>query len=268
MPTLREHLAHYGFKDFDSSEFYRFWGGRQLGEGKAKMLDRLRKPLEKDDVRPDDVLRFYEFIADPDVAAVVHSLKTDAIRTSGEAVWQRIKGRKKILDFGCNIGYLSTWYASQGSNQVTGVDISARSIEQAKKFAASLGCDGVTFLHGDARKIFQGVQFDAIVDTQTLYTVPKKRQTLKHLYTLLHDDGIVVTIPPIRTVEKISAYLELLSLSGFYIHTLDFIVFSALGEADAYPVIEAGKLPERQAVIDVEAKFRAMRREQYYDPSP
>ena len=260
MTTLREHLARYGFRDFDSSEFYRFWGGRQLGEDKAKILDRLRKPLEKDDVRPDDVLRFYEFIADPEVAAVVHSMKTDAIRASGEAVWERIKGRKKILDFGCNIGYLSTWYARLGANQVTGVDISARSIEQAKKIAASLGCEGVSFMKGDVRKIFQGAQFDAVVDTQTLYTAPKQRQTLKHLYTLLHDDGIVVTIPPIRTMEKISAYLALLALSGFYIHTLDFIVFSALGEADAYPVIEAGKLPERHTVIDVEAKFHAMQR--------
>lgn len=260
MHTLREHLARYGFRDFDSSDFYRYWGGRQLGEHKARMLDRLRKSLEKDDARPDDVLRFYDFIAEPAVAGVVHSMKTDAIRASGEAVWERIKGRKKILDFGCNIGYLTTWYAKQGGNRVTGIDISERSIDQAKSMAEPLGCDNVTFVHGEVRKVFHDAQFDAIVDTQTLYTVHKKKQTLKHLYTLLSEDGILVTIPPVRTVEKISAYLELLSLSGFYTYAFDFILFSALGEPDAYPVIEAGKLPERRAVINVEAKYQAMRR--------
>lgn len=260
MHTLREHLASYGFRDFDSSDFYRYWGGRQLGEGQARILDRLRRPLEKDDARPYDVLRFYDFIAEPAVAGVVHSMRTDAIRASGEAVWERIKGRKKILDFGCNIGYLTTWYAKQGGSQVAGIDISEQSIAVAKTMAESLGCDHVSFVHGDVRKIFHDPQFDAIVDTQTLYTVHKKKQTLKHLYTLLNEDGILVTIPPVRTVEKISAYLELLSLSGFYTYALDFILFSALGEADTYPVIEAGKLPERRAVIDIEAKYQAMRR--------
>ena len=126
--------------------------------------------------------------------------------------------------------------------------------------AEPLGCDNVSFVHGDVRKIFHDAQFDAIVDTQTLYTVQKKKQTLKHLYTLLNEDGILVTIPPVRTVEKISAYLELLSLSGFYTYALDFILFSALGEPEAYPVIEVGKQEERARVIDVEAKYQAMLR--------
>ncbi len=260
MHSLREHLAGYGFRDFDSSDFYRYWGGRQLGERKAGMLDRLRKPLEKDGARPDDVLRFYDFIAEPSIAGVVHSMKTDAIRASGEAVWERIKGRRAILDFGCNIGYLTTWYAKQGGNRVTGIDISERSIAVAKTMAEPLGCDNVSFVHGEARKVFHAAQFDAIVDTQTLYTVHKKKQTMKHLYALLNDDGILVTIPPVRSAEKISAYLELLSLSGFYIYALDYVLFYALGEADAYPVIEAGKLPGRRAVIGVEASYQAMRR--------
>ena len=260
MHSLSEHLARYGFREFESAELYRYWGGRQLGDQKAKMFDRLRKPLEKDDARPDDVLRFYDFIADPDVAAVVHSLKTDAIRASGAAVWERIKDKKTVLDLGCNIGYLTTWYAQHGGNRVTGIDISERSIAEANKMAVAQGCDNVNFRCGDARKILHDVGFDAIVDTQTLYTVHKKKQTLKHLYTLLDETGILVTIPPVRSVEKIAAYLELLSVSGFYTYALDFVSFSALGEPDAYPIIEAGKLPEGRVVINVEAKYQAMQR--------
>lgn len=260
MHTLREHLASYGFRDFDSPDFYRHWGGRQLGEHKARMLDRLRKPLEKDDVQPGDVLRFYEFIADPDVASVVHSMKTDAIRASGAAVWERIKEKKNILDFGCNIGYLTTWYARQSGNFVTGVDISQSSIKQAQQKAAALGVANVRFLHGDIRKLLHGERFDAVVDTQTVYTVRKMKQVLTQLCALLTDDGILVTIPPIRTAEKITAYLELLSQAGLYPRTLEFIYFFSLGEPDAYPLITVDKIAAPATTFDVPSACAAMQR--------
>jgi len=258
MHTLREHLASYGFREFESAELYRYWGGRQLGEHKARILDRLRKPLEKDDVQPGDVLRFYEFIADPDVASVVHSMKTDAIRASGAAVWERIKEKKNILDFGCNIGYLTTWYAWHGGNLVTGVDISPVSIEQAQKKAMAWQVTNAHFLHGDIRKLLHGKRYDAIVDTQTVYTVHKKKQVLAQLAALLAEDGILVTIPPIRTAEKISAYLELLSQAGLHPRTLEFIYFSALGEPDAYPIITADKTVAPAPEFDVHAACVAM----------
>ncbi|MEW6353125.1 MAG: class I SAM-dependent methyltransferase [Pseudomonadota bacterium] len=251
MTTLTEHLAAYGLRNFSSSGLYLFWARQQLGDRKAQMLDRLRKPLEKDDARPDDVLRFYEFIADPEVAAVVHSMKTDAIRASGAAAWECIKERNTILDFGCNIGYLATWYARHGGNAVTGVDISAASIAQARQKAALLGVANVRFLEGDIRKLLHGERFDAIVDTQTVYTVRKKKPVLAQLRALLADDGVFVTLPPARTAEKISAYLELLAQAGLTPRTLEFVYFSALGEPDAYPIITADKTAAPAPALDV-----------------
>jgi 2-polyprenyl-3-methyl-5-hydroxy-6-metoxy-1,4-benzoquinol methylase len=73
-------------------------------------------------------LAFYEFIADPQIAGVVHSMKADAIRVCGQFVAERLTG-PRVLDVGCNIGYLSTWYARvHPAIQVTGVDISSASI--------------------------------------------------------------------------------------------------------------------------------------------
>ncbi|HLA75751.1 MAG TPA: class I SAM-dependent methyltransferase [Gammaproteobacteria bacterium] len=258
MGTLADHLACYGFKNFTSSAAYLQWAGRQLGERRAQAVDRLRRPLVKDEVKPDNVLRFYDYIADPTVAPVVHSMKTDAIRASGEAIWGRIRERKNILDLGCNIGYLSTWYAQQGDNVVTGVDVSQVSIDEAKRKAQSLGCKNVRFVAGDVRKMLHSECFDAIVDTQTIYTLHKKKQTLMHLRSLLYAEGILVTIPPIRTPAKLAAYVELLSQAGFHVRRVEFVVFSALGEPDIHPVIEAGKLAGAAQDITVDQALAAM----------
>jgi len=257
--TLGAHLAHYGFKNFTSSTAYLRWAGQQLGDHRAKAVDRLRRPLAKEEVKPDDVLRFYDYIAEPAVAAVVHSMKTDAIRSSGEAVWEHIKDCKNILDIGCNIGYLTTWYARQGDNFVTGVDMSEASIEEAKRKSRALNCANIRFLCGDIRKVLTSERFDAVVDTQTIYTIPKKKQTLAHLYSLLQDNGMLVTIPPVRTVEKLSAYLELLSQAGFRVRSINFIVFSALGAADFHPVIEAGKAADTLQGADMASALEVMR---------
>jgi 2-polyprenyl-3-methyl-5-hydroxy-6-metoxy-1,4-benzoquinol methylase len=260
-PTLSEHLAAYGLRDFYSSDRYLRWAYEQLGEQKAERLDSLRKPLARDDVKPDDVLRFYDYIAEPAIAAVVHSMKTDVIRASGEAVWECIKDRKKIIDLGCNIGYLTTWYAAQGDNSVTGVDVSERSIKEASKKANELHCTNVRFVQGDIRKLFRGERCDCIVDTQTLYTVAKQKQTLAHLYSILDDNGLLVSIPPIRTPEKIKTYLGALTEAGFHVQALEFIYFSNLGVVETYPLIKAGEKPSEAGAVDVESAYLTMRSE-------
>lgn len=257
---LSEHLASYGFKDFFSPAVYLHWARQQLDEPRAMRVDSLRKPLEKDEVKPNDVLRFYDFIADPAVAPVVHSMKTDAIRAGGEAIAQRLVQGKKLLDLGCNIGYLTTWYARQVDSVVTGVDISERSIEQAKQAAHDLNCSKVRFVAGDIRKLFHGERFDVIADTQTIYTIPKKRQVLGALHALLDAQGVLVTIPPLRTLDKLKTYMTLLAQTGFQARALDFIFFSSFGVVETYPLIEAVTTTGNPE-IDVEAAFIAMRRE-------
>lgn len=259
-PNLSAHLAAYGLRDFFSSAHYLHWAGQQLGEPCARRMDLLRRPLEKDEARPDDVLRFYDFIADPAIASVVHSMKTDAIRAGGEAVGERIGRNNKVLDLGCNIGYLSTWYARCGDTRVTGVDVSARSIATAQQMAATLRCPTVRFVAGDIRKLFRGERFDAIIDTQTIYTIAKKKQVLNALFALLADEGVLITIPPLRSRTKLTEYLCLLSQAGFHARALDFIYFSALGVMDSHPLIEATKTASG-ARVDVDAAFMAMRRE-------
>lgn len=119
---------------------------------KAK-LNALRDPLQDGCATERDLRSFYDHIANLKVGGVVLSMKADTIRASGEAINGYLSGRNRILDLGCGIGYLSSWYASVNSDRkVVGVDISEKSIRQARRVAERLGIQNVEFKVGDCTK--------------------------------------------------------------------------------------------------------------------
>jgi methylase of polypeptide subunit release factors len=94
-------------------------------------------------------IRFFDFIAKPPILGLVHSLKADAMRVSGDAIAEHLPDRSRILDLGCHAGYLTTWYARLlPSASVLGVDRSRPAIETARQFAEQLGVSNVAFLRG------------------------------------------------------------------------------------------------------------------------
>ena len=58
-------------------------GGKEFGEELATRIDELQEPLRSGELSWEDHQRFYDFIAPPEIAGVVHSMKADAIRSSG-----------------------------------------------------------------------------------------------------------------------------------------------------------------------------------------
>ena len=122
--TLAEHLALYGIRHFASEDYWP-WAARKLGEEKALKLDELREWVTRPGAKnyPEKIKEFYDSASRPEIAPVIHSMKADAIRASGEAVSRKIAGRKNILDLGCGIGCLTTWYAGlEQDRRVTGID--------------------------------------------------------------------------------------------------------------------------------------------------
>ena len=86
-------------------EKYWDWGGKKLGERKSTRLNILREPIVKGYATEEDYLKFVEYISNPKVASVVHTMNYGGIYKCCEYMNNYIEGAKSILDIGCNIGY-------------------------------------------------------------------------------------------------------------------------------------------------------------------
>lgn len=239
---LIEHLSHYGIRHF-SDDSYWDWGGEQLGERGTGKLNRLRLPLQEGCATAEEMRSFYDFISEPKIGAVVHSSKADAIRASGEAIKDHLGGRLRILDLGCGFGYLTTWYAAINSDRhVVGLDISEKSIRQARRFAGRLRFRNVEFLVADIADKIPGGTYDAIVDSQCLSTISHYSpeaffRSLTNLRLALTLNGILISVSAIGDTARAHEFIEALHKSGFGILSFEFIFHSDLNDTQAYPLI-------------------------------
>lgn len=104
----------------------------------------------------------------------------------------------KLLEIGCGNGRDSVFFASLG-HQVTGLDLSARAIEQCQK-----QCQSATFVRGDFSRFEFDDTFDVVYSRFTLHSVDDETEklTLANVYRHLKPGGLFV-------VEARSIYDEL-----------------------------------------------------------
>jgi predicted O-methyltransferase YrrM len=241
--SFSDHLERYGILPFDSDEYWS-WGAAKLGAKRAQTLNRLRRPIEGGHPTSRQLLAFYDFIADPDVAAVVHSSKGCAIKVSGEEVAAHIKDRKQILDIGCSIGYTATWLAAiEPSRVVTGIDFSQAAVHTATEYANRLGITNVKFVHADVIERVPEGPYDAAYDCQTLYGLTNSRghldRALDNILARLGPDGILVSIPAAATAAGMHEYTQCLRNHGLGPIGLGFVTFADMGTQGAYPILIA-----------------------------
>jgi len=240
--SFSDHLERYGIFPFDTDEYWT-WGGMKLGSKRARILQRLRKPIDQGHPTKRQLLSFYDFIADPTVAAVVHSSKARAIKESGKAISDHIKGRRRILDLGCSIGYMTTWFAaSNPDHRVAGIDFSGPAVHAAAQVAREFGISNVIFEQADFVQTIPGGPYDAAVDSQTLYAVAAESQVdfdhaIENIVKTLAPDGILVSVPAIGTAPKLTAYVDAFARHGLGLVELDFITFFDVGMSGGYPVL-------------------------------
>ena len=258
---LRTHLQRFGIQHFESPDEYWRWGRQVLGRETSRRLNRLRRPLESGASTKRDRHRFYDFIAEPVVAAVVHSMKADAIRASGEAVAARIADRKSVLDLGSSIGYLTTWYATVvPGRRVVGIDSSEESIRAAQEWTAQLAVPHPEFLCINLDKAIPAENFDAVVDTQTSDYVSDPNGLFSRVSAALADDGILVSVPALGIPAAAGQFVGMLQDHDLLVTSLEFIYFSDLGGSSAYPVITAAR-SGKHLTIDFEGEYeRVLRR--------
>lgn len=232
---LRSHLESFGIRHF-ADDSYWGWGASVLGYTRAVELDKLRRPLVDGDASPRQELRFYDYIANPTVAGVVHSLKADAIRVSGEFVTRHLPSAGRILDVGCGSGYLTTYYAAMAPEAtVVGCDVSKESIKSAGAEADKRGLSNLQFVRANIEDDDPGGRFDCVCSTQVLAYLPRMETALARIAAMLPEGGHLISVEPLGTAEAAAEFLASAARCNLAIQLVEFQYYSDLGNRGAYP---------------------------------
>ncbi|MGH7183410.1 MAG: class I SAM-dependent methyltransferase [Nitrospiraceae bacterium] len=141
---LHAHLAWWGLRQFTSDDAYFSWQRQTLSPAEINALH--RQVEEKRRGSPAGETLFYNATAQPHILPALYSQRYDYYLTIGPRVADRIDGARSILDVGCGVGILTTFYAIQYPDKtVVGIDRSPASIARAQEQAEALHLRNVQF---------------------------------------------------------------------------------------------------------------------------
>lgn len=165
--VLTSHLDEWGLRRFTSDEAYFHWQRQILS---PQELSDLRHLVErKRSGQPADEMAFYDLTAGVSILPVLYSQRYDYYRVVGTLVAGRFGDAPSVLDFGCGVGILTTFYAKAYPGKIfVGVDRSPASIAQAERNAKRFGLNNVRFECIDAdHEGFPG-RYECILATHAL----------------------------------------------------------------------------------------------------
>jgi SAM-dependent methyltransferase len=167
LQSLRSHLAWWGLKRFTSDADYFAWQRIELSSAD---LIQLRKVAEqKHEGGHLDEVAFYDRSAQPQILPVLYSQRYEYYIEVGSRVAAHLGDAADILDFGCGVGILTTFYAAQyPEKQFLGVDRSPASIVVARERTQDLGLANLRFECVDVELHTIAEPHDLIVATHSL----------------------------------------------------------------------------------------------------
>lgn len=166
---LADHLAWWGLRRFESDAAYFDWQRQALSPNDLTLLNRLIE--EKRGAGPDaePEVTFYDLAARSDVLPVLYSQRYDYYLAIGPAVAERLADARTVLDFGCGIGLLTTFYAWLYPDiTFVGVDRSAASVAVARDRAVELGLRNLRLEQVDLSSAPLLGEYELVVCTQAL----------------------------------------------------------------------------------------------------
>ena len=258
MISIEKHLNQYGlfkFNSFDEIEEYAYLNFSEPSEEELELLN--NRELANPSSSFLDNLKFYNGVGSSDVLrSIILSEKFGSYVECSKIILNTLKNPKKILDVGCNIGYLTTWFAKFFvDGLITGIDNSIESINYAIKMKNKMQVDNVYFQVMDINNMkFSIKSFDTILDTQSIYYSDKRGRVFNLIQKIITDDGMLITVPGIGELDKIELYLNDIRRSGFIIKSVDFVKVENLGDISHYPFIVAD-LNSKPTNLYLEDKF-------------
>ena len=167
LQSLHSHLAGWGLRQFTSDETYFQWQRETLSPAEITALH--RQVEQKRGGSSADEVSFYDAIAHPNILPLLYSQQYDYYLAIGSRVADRISGARSILDVGCGVGILTTFYARQHPDKTfVGIDRSPASIMRAQEQAKALGLTNVQFECLDLDHTTPPRSFELILTTHAL----------------------------------------------------------------------------------------------------
>ena len=166
---LAQHLAKWGLRKFSREEDYYAFQRERLSPKDLQGLHELAEKRQGGiDAKSDQ--DFYDVASQDRTLPVLYSQRFSYFQTVGSAIAEFLEPGKAILDFGCGVGILTTWYASEWPDcEFTGVDRSVESIAVAQQQANVFKLPNVSF-HACAVPHDQiAGEFDVIIATHALF---------------------------------------------------------------------------------------------------
>jgi 2-polyprenyl-3-methyl-5-hydroxy-6-metoxy-1,4-benzoquinol methylase len=263
---LQEHLADYDIHCFGDRPTYERWAEQQLGHRWRQRLAATYGRLHAKSPSREAVRKIFDSTAHTNITCVNLSGMFATVLNVGEAITRLIAGRKRVLDLGCNIGHLTTWYArTDPDRRVTGVDFSSPCIHAARANARKRALTNVEFQAADVEACKLPGTYDAIVDSQCLTYVKDIRRVLCHLSTLLEPQGLLVTTHVTLGTNHEFDLDSLLRSAGLARRHIQSATFSYLGRQLGCSILVARKQttacnPEDWLLIPAESRIPASER--------
>ena len=164
--SLHSHLAWWGLRQFTSDETYFQWQRETLSPAEIAALHR---QVEQNVADPLPMRSCSTSHRSPNILPVLYSQQYDYYLAIGSRVADRMSGAQSILDVGCGVGILTTFYARQHPDKAfIGIDRSPASIARAQEQAKALGLTNVQFECLDLDHTTPTRSFDLILTTHAL----------------------------------------------------------------------------------------------------
>ncbi len=164
---LKEHLAGWGLRRFEHDDAYFQWQRESLSS--TDLFNLHRHIEEKRRGGAAEEAAFYDATAAPHLLPVLYSQRYDYYMAVGPRVAARITPARSILDVGCGVGILTTFYARLDPDcRLVGIDRSASSVARARERAGALGLRNVEFHALDCEQANLPELYDLIVATHAV----------------------------------------------------------------------------------------------------
>lgn len=167
--SLREHLAWWGLRHVESDAAYFAWQREVFSPQDLTTLHRHIEAKRQATDGPAAEIAFYDLTAHPRSVPALYSQRYEYYVEVGARVAGHLDEASAMLDVGCGIGILTTFYAKRcPGSTIVGIDRSPASIELARQRAQELGLTNVRFECRDLDQQGLAGCFDFIIATHTL----------------------------------------------------------------------------------------------------